>query len=341
MQETPATLHPLIHRWLWLLCAMVLVMVLLGGATRLTGSGLSMVEWQPLQVLPPFSAADWQALFERYQQTPQFRLRNPDMSVAEFEGIFWLEYIHRLWGRAMALVLAVPLALFWWRRMIPAWLAKRLLLVLLLGGLQGLVGWLMVASGLRDQPEVSVYRLAAHLGLALVLYGVLLWTTLTCQRGYCAPCPSRSLPRWMLYGVLAMVTLTMLAGAFVAGLDAGLVYNTFPLMGDTVLPVDWYSVQPWWRNLFENVSAVQFNHRLLAISTVLLCLGLWLYARLTGRYHCYGPSLSVLALFAAGQAGLGIATLVLVVPVPLAVAHQAGAFLVFSSVVWVLARGRT
>ncbi|SIT14702.1 COX15/CtaA family protein [Insolitispirillum peregrinum] len=341
MQETPATLHPLIHRWLWLLCAMVLVMVLLGGATRLTGSGLSMVEWQPLHVLPPFSAADWQALFERYQQTPQFRLRNADMSVTGFEGIFWLEYIHRLWGRAMALVLAVPLALFWWRRMIPAWLVKRLLLVLLLGGLQGLVGWLMVASGLRDQPEVSAYRLALHLGLALTLYGLLLWTSLTCQRGHSAPPPSRSLPLWVLLCTLAMVVLTMLAGAFVAGLDAGLVYNTFPLMGEAILPVDWYSVQPWWRNLFENASAVQFNHRLLAISTVLLCLGLWLYARLTGRYRSYGMSLSVLAVFAGGQAGLGIATLLLVVPVPLAVAHQAGAFLVFSAVVWVLARGRT
>ena len=215
--------------WLQLTAAMVFAMAVIGAITRLTESGLSMVEWRPLVgTLPPLTEADWQKMFAAYRQTPEFQKLNAWMSLDDFKGIFWWEYVHRLWGRLIGLVFALPLAWFWVRGSLPGWLKPWLLLALLLGALQGAVGWWMVASGLVDDPHVSHWRLAAHLGLAVLVYGLVLALAERLQ-----PVVRAETPRWLtrLSVVLAsLIFLLILSGALVAGLDAGLVYNTFPTM---------------------------------------------------------------------------------------------------------------
>lgn len=338
--ERPLTRHAsaaAVQGWLVALCAMVFVMVLLGGATRLTGSGLSMVEWQPLTVLPPMSDAAWDAEFAKYRTSPEFLHKNTHMTVSEFKGIFWLEYIHRLWGRLIGAAVLVPLAWFALRGALDRPLALRMGGLFVLGGLQGALGWFMVRSGLSDVPEVSQYRLAAHLGLAVVLYGLLVWMALTVRRPDARPLTSLGRRAGALAG---LVFVTILSGAFVAGLKAGLTYNTFPLMDGALVPRGIGLLDPWWLNLFENVTTVQFQHRLLAVVTVaaalLLSLTLWRGATTAGqRKAAVGLGLAALV-----QLGLGIATLLLVVPLPLAVAHQGGALIVLTAVIWVMAECR-
>ncbi|MTJ84010.1 MAG: heme A synthase [Telmatospirillum sp.] len=322
--------------WLLVLAAMVFVMVLLGGLTRLTGSGLSMVEWQPFTVLPPLSDAAWAETFAKYQATPQYRLVNQGMDLAAFKDIFWLEYVHRLWGRLIGAVFLLPLALFAitgrvGRRQLP-----RLVLLFLLGGAQGALGWFMVASGLADRPEVSHYRLAAHLLAALAIFGALVWMALDHldpmeREGRTVRHPLER-PLW---GLLALVVVTMTAGALVAGLHAGLVYNSFPLMNGAVLPSEAFDLSPVWTNFFENHALVQFDHRLLAILSWLTALSLWWRGRGGEPFRLRGR-LALVALAATGQASLGIATLLTSVPVPLAALHQLGAFVLVTSVLWAL-----
>jgi len=307
--------------WLFGLAAMVAAMVLLGGLTRLTGSGLSMVEWNPQHLLPPLSAAEWRDAFAGYQATPQYRLVNQDMDLAGFQRIFWLEYLHRLWGRLIGVAVLLPLAGFARKGMIDRRLAFRLLAIFALGGLQGGLGWLMVASGLVDRPEVSHLRLAAHLVTAFVILGALLWTALE-VRGPKGDGQGRA----AIAATLALVLLTVTWGGMVAGLKAGLVYNTFPLMGGALLPGDGFDI-------VSSHGAVQFTHRMLAMTTVATLSALALRTRQRPLVLAAGWSWC--------QAGLGVATLVNFVPLPLAAAHQMGALGLFSLLVWALYRQRS
>lgn len=321
--------------WLFGMCGLVFAMVVLGGATRLTGSGLSIMEWAPLHgALPPLTDAEWDRLYRLYQGIPQYELVNKGFGLEGFKRIFWLEWAHRLVGRLTGLAFAVPLAVFWWKGMVGRRLAGRLGLLLLLGGLQGAVGWFMVASGFQaDRTAVSPYRLSVHLCLALLLYALLLWTALDQWRGAVRRGPPiRSGPLAVLLPAsCALVGLTIVAGSFVAGLHAGLTYNTFPLMDGALVPPGYGTLRPWLLNLTENVAAVQFNHRLLATATLLL-VGATVAAGLRGAAPG-GLRTALAALGAAvlAQYALGVATLLLVVPTGLGVLHQACAVLVLTA----------
>jgi cytochrome c oxidase assembly protein subunit 15 len=320
--------------WLFLCCGLIFLMVLVGGITRLTLSGLSITEWKPvIGIVPPLSAADWAAEFARYQQVPEFRAIHFAMSLDEFKSIYYWEYFHRLLGRLIGVAFAVPFIWFLARRQLPRHLAPPLAGILLLGFLQGALGWYMVESGLADRVEVSQYRLVAHLALALAIYAAILWTALGIVRG--SPFPDAG-PGWRRASeaVLAMVGVTILAGGFVAGTRAGLTYNTFPLMDGRLVPAGYAQLHPLWLNWFENIAAVQFDHRVLAVSTLTAVFLLWargLRANLTKQAR---KALHALLAIAAFQVTLGISTLLLVVPIPLAAAHQAGAvFLLTAAVV--------
>jgi cytochrome c oxidase assembly protein subunit 15 len=322
--------------WLFAMCGMILVMVALGGATRLTGSGLSIMEWAPLRgTLPPMSEAEWQRLYELYRSIPQYQLVNKGFGLEGFKEIFWLEWGHRLWGRLMGLAFVVPLAVFWWRGMVPRGLVPRLILFFVLGGLQGAVGWFMVASGFfPDATAVSPYRLVVHLGLALVLYAAILWTALGLLDH--EPLEVGGLLRWVVRVLVGAVALTILAGGFVAGLKAGLTYNTFPLMDGRWVPQGYGDLSPWLRNLTENIAAVQFNHRLLATVTAMLVVDA---LALGWRSPARGVLLALAAAVGV-QYALGVATLLYVVPVGLGTAHQAMAVLVLTASLVALHRMR-
>ena len=315
---------------------MIFLMVIIGGVTRLTESGLSITEWQPVTgVVPPLSEAQWAAEFERYKEIPQYRAIHADMTLAEFKGIFFWEYLHRLWGRLIGVAFAVPFLYFLIRGRIPRRFAPRLAGLFVLGGLQGALGWYMVASGLSHRIEVSQYRLAAHLVAAAVIYAAMLWVALDLLWPAAAPMHDRRQAqlRRAATAVVALVLLTLAAGAFVAGLRAGYIDNTFPLMEGRFVPPGYAQLAPFYRNWFENLSAVQFDHRLLAETTWLTIALLWLAS--LGVTLARRPRLALHALFtmATLQLGLGIATLLLVVPLPLAVTHQAGAMLLMTAAV--------
>lgn len=323
---------------------MIFAMVVIGGVTRLTESGLSIVEWQPIGgTIPPLSQAQWQTAFEQYQATPQFHFVNPNMIVDDFRQIFWWEYIHRLWGRLIGAVFLVPLIVFWLRGRLDRSLRWPLAGFFLLGGMQGAIGWWMVASGLKDVPWVSPYRLTLHLGFALALYIGLFWVaTSLWQRGrqpMAEPAPNALLA--LSRAALALVFTTILAGGFVAGLRAGQIYNEFPMMGDGLVPSDYVSPSlSWLRNFFENPAAAQFDHRLLAITTVLTVLALcWLvWRRVSDGATRLGVSL--LAAMVLIQMSLGIATLLSHVPVWIGALHQAGAVTLLTLAVWSVHRLR-
>jgi len=315
--------------WLLVCAALVAAMVVVGGITRLTHSGLSIAEWQPLVgALPPLSEGDWEALFDKYRQTPQYRVVNRGMSLGEFKGIFWWEYVHRLLGRAIGLAFIVPLAWFWWRGRIDRALGWKLLGVFALGGLQGALGWYMVASGLVDEPRVSHLRLTAHLGLAFLILGALLWIALDLldARRPEAPAPAR-----LATAIAGLVFVQVLAGALVAGLRAGKAYNTFPLMNGHLVPPETLMLEPWWLNFVNNMATVQLDHRLLAWLLLFLVPWLWLRVRRSGASRAARLGVDVLLGLVALQFGLGVATLLAVVPVGLAAAHQGVATLVFAA----------
>jgi heme a synthase len=325
--------------WLLAVAAMIWVMVALGGATRLTGSGLSIMEWAPLAgALPPMSEAEWRRLYDLYRTIPQYALVNQGFGLEGFKGIFWLEWAHRLWGRLIGLAYALPLLWFWARGRIPEGHGPRLLGLLLLGGLQGAVGWFMVASGFEaDRTAVSPYRLVVHLGLALALYAAVLWTALTLLRS-APPVPqgadaaARASLRRQVRAAVWLLAAAMLAGGFVAGLRAGFDYNTFPLMDGRLVPEGYRALSPAWRNLTENVAAVQFNHRILATLAGLAALGAAAAAwrRLPAGDPARGACLALGAATAL-QYALGVATLLLVVPAWLGTLHQACAVLVLTA----------
>lgn len=321
--KLPMAVRRRLALWIFIACGLVSLMVVIGGLTRLTGSGLSMVTWDPVVgAIPPMSDVDWQRLFDAYRQTPEGQIVNPDLDVHGFKNIFWLEYIHRLIGRLIGFVFMVPLAVFLYRRWMAKDLLIKLLLMFVLGGLQGALGWYMVKSGLIDDPHVSPYRLTAHLMLALAIHvymirvGLDLWS----DRRDAAP---GFLQRWARWA-LVMVILTIVSGGFVAGTKAGRVYPTFPLMGDRFIPREYGFLDPAWRNLFENMSAVQFNHRVMATITLVVCGGFaWVGWRSVQSLRMTFTAIGLAVLL---QFGLGIFVLLTGVPIELASLHQVGAF---------------
>jgi cytochrome c oxidase assembly protein subunit 15 len=328
-----------IAMWLFVCCLMIYSMVILGGVTRLTGSGLSMVEWDPIfGILPPLDEASWNATFDLYRQSPEYLKINVGMDVHGFKRIYWFEYSHRLLGRTIGTVFLLPFLFFLARGRIHRPLVPKLVGMFVLGGLQGVLGWYMVKSGLIDNPHVSQYRLTAHLGLAIVIYGYMFHVALGLWFGAGNRIPvSRRLRRFITL-LTGLVFITILSGGFVAGLKAGYAYNTFPLMDGHLVPEVIFMQDPAWRNFFENIATVQFDHRALAILTLISVCVLWLgtlRSPLTGQLR-----LGLHALLAAVvlQVTLGISTLLLHVPLTLAAMHQAGALLVFTILLFVSQR---
>ncbi len=336
-QRPPAS-NQAIATWLFTMAAMILVMVSIGGVTRLTGSGLSIVEWRPIiGILPPFSEAEWLRVFTLYQTSPQYQEINTGITLSGFKAIFWWEFVHRLWGRLIGVVFILPFLWFLLRRQIGPALAPRLVLLFILGGAQGVLGWYMVQSGLVDIPEVSQYRLTAHLVLALALYVALLWTALKLRHPEPETTPDRRLAgmRALAITTLVLVTITILSGAFVAGTDAGFTFNTFPFMDGRLVP-DGYLPPPWYASPFEDIATIQFHHRVLAIVSLVVAIATWWRSRwivLVQRARRVANGLLIMVCL---QVALGISTLVLVVPVPLAAAHQAGAVLLLTATLWLI-----
>lgn len=327
--------------WLLLCCAMIFAMVSLGGVTRLTGSGLSMVEWDPIfGWLPPLNEAQWEAVFAKYRESPEYRKVNIGMDLHGFKSIYWFEYAHRLLGRSIGMVFLLPLLWFAVRGMLSRPLGLRLAAAFVLGGLQGVLGWYMVKSGLVDRPHVSQYRLTAHLGLALLIYGYLLWLLFDLLFPRPGGTSASAGLRRSAVALLGLIGLTILSGGFVAGLKAGLAYNTFPKMGDQWLPPAGWMLEPGWRNLFENIATVQFDHRLLATLTLLSVMALWVYVVRRPSSSTVRLGAHLLLIAAIAQVGLGIATLLLHVPVAVAATHQAGALTLLTLMIFTTHRLR-
>jgi cytochrome c oxidase assembly protein subunit 15 len=307
-------------------------MVVIGGLTRLTESGLSIVEWQPITgVLPPLNETQWAAEFARYQTSPEFRAVNFWMTLADFKTIYWLEYVHRLLGRAIGLVFLLPLLWFVWRRRIDRTLALKLGGIFVLGALQGALGWYMVKSGLVNEPAVSHYRLAAHLCLALAIGAAMLWTAFGIDRDPAGePAPPRL--RYAAWFTLCWLSVTIVWGAFVAGLDAGAMFNTFPLMDSQVMPDAALTLRPWPLNLVENPAMVQFVHRCLAMSLVAIVAVVWAMARSASPQ--VRRAADILLALVLLQAALGIATLLTGVDITIAALHQANAVLLLAWALW-------
>ena len=311
---------------------MVFVMIVVGGMTRLTHSGLSIVEWQPIVgAVPPVTDAQWEETFAKYRETPEYRLRNHDMTLEGFKGIFWWEYGHRLLGRVIGLVFLLPFLWFIARRRIPRRLAWPLAGIFVLGALQGAVGWFMVKSGLVDDPRVSSVRLAMHLGLAFLIYASMLWVALGLLYGRE---PAKVGLARGARALAALVFVMVLSGAFVAAIHAGYAYNTFPLMDGNLIPPEILMIDPWWMNFVHNMATVQFVHRTLAMVIAMFVALIWWRVRVgtppASRPRTWAHALAGLA---AIQICVGIATLLMRVPLPLAAIHQAGAVLVFTCAV--------
>lgn len=310
--------------WLFVCCGMVMAMTVIGAITRLTESGLSITEWNVIMgALPPLNEAAWMVEFDKYKASPEFETKHYWMVLSDFKQIFFWEWFHRLWGRLIGIVFAVPLIFFWVRKKIPQGLKPHLIALLVLGGAQGYMGWYMVQSGLVDRPSVSHYRLAAHLSLALIIYSYMAWLGLALWRGAQEGKRVASIHGGI---ALAAVAITIVWGAFVAGLDAGLIYNTFPMMGHGIIPPEMWAHSPAWINLFENHASVQFSHRVLAMITGGLVL--WYAAR--GFQRTQHTVYVYLALWLMLQIGLGISTLLSQVWLPVAVFHQLGAVILLT-----------
>jgi cytochrome c oxidase assembly protein subunit 15 len=318
--------------WLFLCCALLFALIVVGGVTRLTHSGLSITEWQPIiGTLPPLTDSDWADAFAKYQTTPEYRQINPDMSLDAFKRIFWWEYAHRLLGRVIGVAFLLPYLWFLVRRRIPRGYAGALFAIFILGGAQGALGWYMVQSGLVDDPRVSQLRLAAHLGLAFLIFGAMFWVALSLSRPSAGSAGNAALRRFAFL-LTALIYVMVLAGGLVAGIRAGFGYNTFPLMNGRWIPPGLLLLEPWYRNFIDNMTTVQFDHRLLAWA--LAALVPWFAWRVHARPEVDARArraVSFLLALLVVQVALGIATLLLVVPLPLAAAHQAGAVLVFAA----------
>jgi heme a synthase len=317
-----------IRAWLLFVAFLVFCMVLVGGATRLTDSGLSITEWQPLLgAIPPLSGADWLIAFEKYKQIPEYAVVNRGMSLDEFKFIYWWEWSHRFLGRFIGVAFLLPFLFFWFSGRLSRRLAWRLAAIFILGGLQGALGWYMVASGLSERVDVSQYRLAAHLLLAAIIFAVILWTAMSLDASHRSP---RGGAAWAATVVVVLVLLQIGTGGFVAGIDAGMGYNTWPLMDGKLIPDGLWVMTPAWRNLFENALTVQFMHRMIAYA---IAIYIAIYA-----WQIRSAKLAVLLLLVLLQIGMGILTLLHQVPLSLALCHQGGALLLLAAALWNLHR---
>jgi heme a synthase len=311
--------------WLKWVALMIFIMVVIGGATRLTDSGLSITEWEPIMgAIPPLNAADWAVAFEKYKQIPEFKIQNSQMTLGEFQFIYWWEWVHRFWGRLIGLAFVVPFLAFAAMRRLSVGLSIKLLILLVLGAAQGALGWYMVQSGLVNRIDVSQYRLAAHLSLATILLAAVLWVSWSVRSRHHLFASGIHGPFALLLflGVLAQVA----TGGLVAGLDAGQGYQTWPKMDGAWIPAGLDVMQPTWKNWFENALAVQFNHRMLAYALLILAIlhALWSF-RSASMLLAYG-------IFA--QACLGILTLLMKLPLAMALSHQALAMIVVALAAW-------
>ncbi len=344
--------HKTIAIWLLVCCATVFGMIILGGVTRLTGSGLSMVEWAPiLGILPPLNQAEWQETFLLYQQFPEYQLKNFNMSLDEFKSIFWFEYGHRLLGRSIGIIFLLPFLFFLFKGKIEKSQTPKLIFMFVLGGLQGLMGWYMVKSGLVNDPHVSQYRLTAHLGLAVVIYAYMFWVALdllypkinansnNTSAKNTNPKNINHRLRSLSLIIIGIIVITILSGGFVAGTRAGFAFNTFPLMAGQLIPDGLFEHSPLWLNFFENIVTVQFDHRVLATLLFLIIPVFWFKARILTsslEFHPLARTGSHLLLASLVlQITLGISTLLMVVPVSLAAAHQAGAIVLLTAALFV------
>ena len=325
---------PYIRWWLVFVAAMVFAMVIVGGATRLTDSGLSITEWKPLLgAIPPLSEAHWLAAFEKYRQIPEYQLINKGMSLEEFKFIYWWEWGHRFLGRAIGVVFFVPFVFFWLTGRLHKSQIPRLLVLFVLGGLQGGLGWYMVKSGLVERTDVSQYRLSAHLTLATVIFAAIVWTALGIGHDKRRLASTVNLG-WSTLALTVLIIAQTALGGFVAGLDAGLSHNTWPLMDGRFVPDGLMAMQPAWRNVFENVLTVQFQHRIMAY--VIAILALLHAARAMNEKNSPAVRMSgVSILFAVlAQIGFGIWTLLAHVPITLGLIHQGGALVVLAACIW-------
>jgi heme a synthase len=326
--------------WLYTGAALTFLILVIGGITRLTQSGLSIVDWRPIMgVIPPLTEAQWWEAFDQYRAYPEYQLLRQGMTLAEFQFIFFWEYLHRMVARLIGLVFLIPFVFFWLRGYLNRPLTGRLLLLFALGAAQGVMGWLMVASGLVDVPHVSHYRLAAHLSLAFAIFGCCLWfardLAIGPARSPLGASTMRTLRRG-LYLLGGLLGVQIVWGAFVAGMKAGFVFNTFPLMAGRLVPPQLLEMQPLVANFFENAITVQWTHRVLG--TILGAAAIWLYLKVR-RMEVDAVTMRLnLAFFALilAQYGLGVLTLIYRVPVSLGVAHQAMAMVIFGVwIVWV------
>ena len=325
--DSPAAIVA-IRIWLFLLAFLVFCMVLVGGAVRLTDSGLSITEWQPLLgAIPPLTEADWAVAFEKYRQIPEYTLVNKGMSLEEFKFIYWWEWSHRLLGRLIGVAFLLPFLFFWIKGYLTKALTARLAVIFILGGLQGAMGWYMVASGLSERVDVSQYRLAAHLVLATVIFGAIIWVALGLGSARRALREARP---WFAMALVALIVAQVGMGGFVAGIDAGMGYNTWPLMDGRLIPNGLWVMTPAWKNVFENALTVQFFHRLIAY-VIAVCLLLYAWRRRSSA------TLMLVAVVAA-QIMVGIMTLLHQVPLGLALIHQGGALVLLATALWNLHR---
>ena len=327
MEQTltpPQAAAPQVRLWLNFIAFLVFCMVIVGGATRLTDSGLSITEWQPLLgAIPPLNEADWLAAFGKYKLIPEYQIQNKGMELGDFKIIYWWEWAHRFLGRFIAVAFAIPLVYFSVTRKLATRLWPRFFALFVLGGAQGALGWYMVSSGLNDRVDVSQYRLAAHLTLAALIFAAIIWVAkgIGALRRY----PS-SLDDWFAVLLVVFIFLQIAAGGFVAGIDAGQGYATWPKMDGQWIPSGLMNMVPGWKNVFENAMTVQFNHRLLAY--------LILLAAIIHAWRSFTLTAMILAYAVFAQACLGILTLLLNVQLAVALVHQAGAMIVLAVAVW-------
>jgi cytochrome c oxidase assembly protein subunit 15 len=311
-----------IPSWLLVSAFMVFLMIIIGGITRLTGSGLSMVEWRPLfGFLPPMSDLEWTRVFELYKLSPEYILKNNGIELSEFKKIFFWEYLHRLWGRLIGIVFIIPFFIFLFFKQLPKQISNKIFIILALGSLQGVIGWWMVKSGLVNDPSVSQYRLAIHLSNALLILFLLVWTFLDTKEGY------SSIKFNFSFFVFLILSTTIIAGAFVAGMDAGLMYNEYPLMGDGLVPENYgeYKIL----DPFENPASAQFHHRHLALLTMVSIL-IYCYKSYNNNNDLKSKKIAIfLSCVVCFQFLLGVITLINMVPVHLGVLHQTGAVILF------------